>query len=450
MSMRVTVVGGGLAGSEAAWHVANAGIPVRLYEMRPGAMTEAHRTGDLAELVCSNSLRSDTAPSPAWILKRELDIAKSLIMESAHKTRVPAGSSLAVDRALFARTITERIAAHPLIEVIREEVRGVPEGCCILATGPLTSAAMVKGLGEFIDASCLYFYDAIAPIVSADSIDFSKVFFGSRYGKGGDDYLNCPLDEDEYERFFDALRGADRLSPRPFENVRVFEGCMPIEVMAARGLDTMRFGPLRPVGLINPSTGRMPHAVVQLRSEDRGRTAYNMVGFQCRLRWQEQQRVFRLIPGLESAEFLRFGSMHRNTFLNAPKVLNPDLSLRARADVFIAGQLTGVEGYLESTAMGLLAAIHVVRRMRQLPDVAVPEECAHGSLIRYLTASRSENFQPSNVNLSLFPPTPGKVRDKRARREMVADRAISSWREYLGRYLAVRETKGSSEGRATG
>lgn len=448
--MHITVVGGGLAGSEAAWQIANAGIPVRLLEMRPQAMTEAHRTGDLAELVCSNSLRSDTPPAPSWILKRELDMAGSLIMDSAHRTKVPAGSSLAVDRLLFAKAVTERVASHALIEVVREEVERIPDGFCIVATGPLTSGPMVKGLAELVDESSLYFYDAIAPIVSADSIDFSKAFFGSRYDKGGDDYLNCPMSEEEYERFFHALLGADRLSPRPFESVRVFEGCMPIEVMAERGQDTMRFGPLRPVGLVDPATGRMPYAVVQLRSEDRERTSFNMVGFQCRLRWQEQQRVFRMIPGLEAAEFLRFGSMHRNTFLNSPKVLNADLSLRSRADLFIAGQLTGVEGYLESTAMGLLAAIHAVRRVRGLPAVVVPEESAHGSLLRYVTSSESENFQPSNINLSLFPPIPGKVRDKRLRRSMVADRALSRWREYLTTSPLGSETRGSSEGRAAG
>ncbi|HHN64981.1 MAG TPA: methylenetetrahydrofolate--tRNA-(uracil(54)-C(5))-methyltransferase (FADH(2)-oxidizing) TrmFO [Nitrospirae bacterium] len=427
----ITVIGGGLAGSEAAWQAAKRGVRVRLYEMRPRTMTPAHKTAYLAELVCSNSLRSADPMTAPGLLKKELEMAGSIIMEAALESAVPAGSALAVDREVFSRYITERLTSHPLIEVIHEEVTDIPEGFCIIATGPLTSHALSRSLGELIGGEYLYFYDAIAPIVDAETIDYSRVFSASRYGKGGDDYLNCPMNKEEYERFYSALIEADTVTARDFEDIKVFEGCMPIEVMARRGPDTLRFGPMKPVGLKDPRTGREPYAVVQLRVENRERTAYNMVGFQTRLRWPEQKRVFRLIPGLERAEFLRYGSIHRNTFLNGPLFLNKDLSLKAKDTLYISGQITGVEGYIESTAMGLLAGINLARRVRGLSFVEVPPETAHGSLIRYITESEPEGFQPSNINFSLLPPPEGRVRDKKLRRRLVVERAISSWKRYL-------------------
>lgn len=441
--MALTIIGGGLAGSEAAWQAAKSGIPVRLFEMRPQRLTGAHTTASLGELVCSNSLRSDDPVSPSGILKSELEMAGSLIMEAARRTSVPAGGSLAVDRTLFSGLITEKIMSHPLIEVIREEVSLLPEGFCIVATGPLTSEAMTSALKSRMDSAYLSFYDAIAPIVSSESIDFTKVFQSSRYGKGGDDYINCPMDEEAYNRFYDALVSADRVVARDFENIKVFEGCMPVEVMAERGKDTLRFGPLRPVGLIDPMTGKQPYAVVQLRTENREKTAYNMVGFQCRLRWPEQERVFRLIPGLENAEFLRYGSIHRNTFINSPKLLSDDLSLKSRATLFIAGQLSGVEGYLESTAMGLLSGISAVRKMLASPFIPAPETTAHGSLLRYITRYEGEAFQPSNINLGLFPPLGKKVKDKGLKKTMIAQRALRDWEEYLRQAVVIREGVGT-------
>jgi len=431
--MRVNVIGGGLAGSEAAWQAAHSGARVVLFEMRPLRTTEVHKTGYLAELVCSNSLRSDDPVSPSGILKRELERAGSLIMEAARSSRVPAGGSLAVDRDLFSRYITRKIEEHPQIEVVREEVSALPGGVTVIATGPLTSGAMVEELSGLVDSRYLYFYDAIAPIVSADSIDPEKVFEGSRYGKGGNDYLNCPMTEEEYDRFYEALLSAARVEARAFENVRVFEGCMPVEVMAERGRDTLRFGPMRPVGLTDPRTGKQPFAVVQLRAENIEKSAYNMVGFQCRIKWSEQKRVFRLIPGLEDAEFLRYGSIHRNTFINSPLFIDGALSFRERPDIFIAGQLSGVEGYLESTAMGLVAGINAARRVLGFPPVPVPGTTAHGALVRYITESDPEHFQPSNINLGLFPPLEKRVKDRKLKRRLVAERALADWDSYIAR-----------------
>ncbi len=432
----ITVVGGGLAGSEAAWQIAKRGIPVVLYEMRPEKLTPAHKTGLFGELVCSNSLKSIEENSPSWILKQELLMAESLIMEAALKTRIPAGKALAVDRVAFAEYITERLQGLNNLIIIRKEVTTIPDGLTIIATGPLTSESLSQELSRIIGRSQLYFYDAIAPIIDADSIDYSKTFFQSRYsGSNSDetdgDYLNCPLSEEEYRRFYEALREADRVTPRPFEEIKVFEACMPVEILAERGYDTLRFGPMKPVGLIDPRTGRRPYAVVQLRPENAERTAYNMVGFQTRLRYPEQERVFRLIPGLEKARFLRYGSIHRNTFINAPLSLNQDLSLKNRTETFIAGQLTGVEGYLESTAMGLLAGLAALRRLEGKKFIPPPEASAHGSLLRYILKSDPKNFQPSNINLSLFPPPDIKTKDRDLKKRLVAERALKEWKEYL-------------------
>ncbi len=428
----ITIIGGGLAGSEAAWQIARRDIPVILYEMRPQKMTEAHSTGLLAELVCSNSLKSMEENSPSWILKQELLMAGSIIMEAALKTRVPAGKALAVDRTAFSQYITERLERLRTLRIIREEVKTIPEGLTIIATGPLTSKPLSDSLMMLIGERQLYFYDAIAPIIDAQSIDYSKTFFQSRYNEEGD-YLNCPLTEEEYRNFYEALREADRVTPRPFEEIKVFESCMPVEVLAERGYDTLRFGPMRPVGLIDPRTGKRPFAVVQLRPENNERTAYNMVGFQTRLRYPEQDRVFRLIPGLEKAEFLRYGSIHRNTYINAPALLNEDLSLKKRRELFIAGQLTGVEGYLESTAMGLIAAISAISRLQGKDFLPPPPATAHGSLLRYLLQSNPVNFQPTNINLSLFPSIEIKTKDRVLKRRLIAERALSVWRQYLNR-----------------
>ncbi len=428
---RLIVIGGGLAGSEAAWQAAKRGLNVLLYEMRPGNSTGAHTTGLLGELVCSNSLKSRDPFTASGLLKRELDLADSLIMEAAKISAIPAGTALAADRNIFAEYITQRILDNPKIKVIRKEVKEIPEEVCILATGPLTSMELSESLKELIGKSHLYFYDAIAPILDADTLDYSKVFKASRYNKGGNDYINCPMTREEYEKFYHDLIEADTVMPRPFEDERVFEGCMPIEILAKRGKDTLRFGPMKPVGLVDPKNGLEPYAAVQLRPENRDATAYNMVGFQTRLKWPEQRKVFRLIPGLEHAEFLRYGNIHRNTFINSPLFLNPELSLKMKPNIYIAGQLTGVEGYTESTAMGLLAGINAARRLQGLPFVKPPRESAHGSLLSYITGSSPKFFQPSNINFALFPPIIPKVRERKIRREMIVERAIDAWLKYL-------------------
>ncbi len=423
------VIGGGLSGAEAAYQAAEMGVNVLLYEMRPDHLTEAHKTGLLGELVCSNSLGSSDMMNASGLLKEELIRAGSLIMKAAEVSKVPAGKALAVDRMLFAEFITEKIYKHPNIKVVRDEVKDIPSSIAIIATGPLTSSSMASSLAKLTGNSYLYFYDAISPIIDADSIDFEKVFLGSRYGKGGDDYINCPMNKNEYYAFIEELIKADRVTAREFEDERVFEGCMPIEVMALRGRDTIRFGPMKPVGLPDPRNGKEPYAVVQLRPENIERTALNMVGFQTRLKWPEQKRVFRMIPGLEKAEFLRYGSIHRNTFINSPALLNTDLSLKVRDYIYIAGQLTGVEGYLESTAMGLIAGINASREIRGKGIVNVPIETAHGSLIRHITTPVS-NFQPSNINFGLFPAVNGPTR-KEQKRLMIVERALKRWEEYL-------------------
>ncbi len=439
MEKTLIVIGGGLAGSEAAWQAAERGIDVLLYEMRPLKPTEAHKTEMLGELVCSNSLRSDDIGTAPGLLKKELALAGSFIMEAAYASAVPAGSALAVDRTLFARRITEKLSSHPNIRIVREEVSALTDAVTIVATGPLTSAAMTRCLSDLIGGDYLYFYDAIAPIIDAESIDYSTVYRASRYGKGGDDYINCPMTREEYLAFHEAVIAADRITPRAFEEQRVFEGCMPIEIMAARGLDTLRFGPMKPVGLPDPSTGREPYAVVQLRAENKEGTAYNMVGFQTRLKWPEQKKVFSMISGLRNAEFLRYGSLHRNTFINSPLFLNRDLTLKMRENILIAGQISGVEGYIESTAMGLIAGINAALKIKGLPAVDVPAATSHGALIRHITESEAGHFQPSNINFGLYPPLEGqtKIRDKKLKKKLMAERALSEWERYLGAVLEL-------------
>ena len=425
----VTVIGGGLAGSEAAWQLARRGIPVRLYEMRPVCSTPAHHTDQLAELVCSNSFRSASLDAAVGLLKEEMRRLGSLVMQVAARTRVPAGSALAVDRDLFASQLTAAITALPEVTVVREEVAELPDGPSIVATGPLTSPALAQCLQNTCGQGYLYFYDAIAPIVTADSIDRSVVFSASRYGKGGEDYLNCPLTHDEYYRFVDAVVHAETVPTKDFERCIYFEGCMPIEEMARRGPDTLAFGPMRPVGLLDPRTGQRPHAVVQLRQDNHEATLYNMVGFQTKMAYPEQRRVLRMIPGLEHAEFVRLGSLHRNTFMNSPRLLLPTLQLRARRQTFVAGQLIGVEGYVESAAAGLLAAINVARVVHDQPCVVPPATTALGSLVHYITDVRRRDFQPMNANYGLFPPlaTRERGRDKRRVLAARAARDLQAW-----------------------
>lgn len=426
----VTVVGAGLAGSEAAWQIARQGVRVRLYEMRPRKQTPAHHTDKFAELVCSNSLRANELTNAVGILKEEMRQLDSVIIRSADACAVPAGSALAVDRDAFAQRVTDAITGHPLIEVIREEVTEIPDGIVVIATGPLTSPALSEKLRELTGEEYLYFYDAAAPIVERDSIDFSKVFFASRYGKGEAAYINCPMTKEEFDRFYEALVTAETVPLKEFEKAIYFEGCMPIEVIAKRGKDTIRFGPMKPVGLVDPRTGTEPYAVVQLRQDNAAGTLYNIVGFQTHLKWGEQKRIIRMIPGLENAEIVRYGVMHRNTYLNSPKLLRPTYQFKGRDNLFFAGQITGVEGYVESAASGLIAGINAGRLARGLEPVVFPPETAMGSMARYITEADPRNFQPMNANFGLFPPLAQKVRDKRARNLAHAERALAAIREF--------------------
>ncbi|HZS12595.1 MAG TPA: methylenetetrahydrofolate--tRNA-(uracil(54)-C(5))-methyltransferase (FADH(2)-oxidizing) TrmFO [Nitrospirales bacterium] len=424
----IVIIGGGLAGSEAAWQAATRGARVTLYEMRPKEPTPAHKTGYLAELVCSNSLGSADPLNAPGILKSEMRAINSLILRVADDVRVPAGAALAVDRELFAQCITQTLESHPNIRLLHEEIPEVPSDClCIIATGPLTSDRLASSIRALTHANSLYFFDAISPIIDADSIDTNVAFRASRYDKGGDDYLNCPMDKAAYDAFYDALMAAEKVQSKEFEKTPYFEGCIPIEVMAERGRETLAFGPMKPVGLQNPRTGTRPHAVVQLRAENRHGTCYNMVGFQTKLTYPEQRRIFRMIPGLERAEFLRLGSLHRNTFINAPTLLRDTLQLKARGTLFFAGQLTGVEGYTESAAMGGLAGINAARGQQGLPLVTPPRTTAHGSLIEYLTTADPRHFQPINTNFGLFPPLAAPIRDKEQKRRAMAERALADW-----------------------
>ncbi len=435
MEKVVNVIGAGLAGVEAAWRAAEQGHKVRLFEMRPKKSTPAHRTGKFAELVCSNTLGGKEITTPRGLLKAEMELLNSLIIEAAKKTEVPAGGALAVDREKFAEYITEKIEKHPNIEVIREEVTEIPgEGVTVVATGPLTSDKFSQYLKDFLGEEELHFYDAISPIVYADTIDYSKCFWGSRYGKGGNDYLNCPMTEDEYNRFYEALIKAEKVPLKEFEKACYFEGCMPIEEMAERGKQTLLFGPLKPVGLIDPHTGKQPFAVVQLRKENREGTLLNLVGFQTKLKYPEQKRVFRLIPGLENAEFARYGSIHRNTFINSPKLLLRTLQLKKNPKVLFAGQITGVEGYPESAATGIIAGINASRLAEKKNPVFPPESTMVGALLKYITTADPSRFQPMNANFGLLPPPERRIKGKRARREYLARKALKEMERWARSY----------------
>jgi methylenetetrahydrofolate--tRNA-(uracil-5-)-methyltransferase len=421
----ITVIGGGLAGCEAAYQMARFGEHVRLYEMRPIQQTPAHRTDKLAEIVCSNSLKSDQPYNASWLLKEELRRLGSILIRIADSVRVPAGAALAVDRDEFAARVTEMISNEANIELIRDEVRDIPaEGIVIIASGPLTSGALSQSIREFCGSEHLYFYDAISPIVDADSIDRSKVYRASRYGKASDDYLNCPMDRDQYETFYQALVSGESVAVHEFEEAHYFESCLPIEELARRGKDTLRFGPMRPVGLKDPTTGRTSHAVVQLRQEDLMESSYNIVGFQNHLKFPEQKRVFRLIPGLENAEFLRLGQIHRNTYINAPETLLPTMAARRDSRVFFAGQLAGTEGYIENVASGLVAGINAVRAVRGLEPLVFPAETAIGALCRYVSTPQKQ-FAPMNINFGLLPPIdlPHRI-PKTEKQRLLCERAL--------------------------
>lgn len=429
---KVTVLGAGLAGSEAAWQLAEAGIDVDLFEMRPEVMTPAHHTGMFAELVCSNSLRAAAIENAVGLLKEEMRYLNSLVMRAADATSVPAGGALAVDREDFSRMITETLRSHPRIHIIHAELEQIPDARpLIIATGPLTSPALSLAISRITGNEYLYFYDAAAPIVTADSLDMDIIYRASRYGKGDDDYLNCPMTREQYELFWQELTQAETAPVKDFEKVVVFEGCMPIETMACRGIDTMRFGPMKPVGLKHPQTGEMPYAVVQLRQDNVSATLYNMVGFQTHLKWPEQQRVFRLIPGLENAEFVRYGVMHRNTFINSPKILQPTLQMKGQPEILFAGQITGVEGYVESAASGLVAGINAAQIVQGHEPMVFPAQTAHGALCRYITEADSAHFQPMNINFGLLPPLEHKIRDKKLKNRTIADRALTALREFI-------------------
>jgi methylenetetrahydrofolate--tRNA-(uracil-5-)-methyltransferase len=429
MNQVIKVIGAGLAGSEAAWQIARRGLHVQLFEMRPVRMTEAHQTALFGELVCSNSLRNASLESAIGVLKEEMRRLGSLVIAAADRTKVPAGAALAVDRDEFSRILTDTLKAHPMVEVVNAEATAIPEGPAIVATGPLTSALFGEELNRLIGPRNLYFYDAIAPIVTADSIDMEVAFRASRYDKGSDDYINCPMDEAEYQAFVAAVLAADKMPLHPFERPVYFEGCMPIEEIARRGPQTLAFGPMRPVGLSDPRTAARPFAVVQLRQDDREGRLYNMVGFQTKMTYPEQRRVLRMIPGLGRAEFVRLGSLHRNTFIDSPRLLRPTLQLRARDDLFLAGQMIGVEGYVESAAAGLLAAINASRLVAGEAPLVPPRESALGSLIAYISDDSRRDFQPMNANLGLMPQLAGRVhgRQKKIETGRHALAAIDQW-----------------------
>ena len=419
----VSVIGGGLAGAEATWQLAKRGIRVELCEMRPQKMTEAHKSEELAELVCSNSLKSNALHVASGLLKEEMRRLDSLIIRIADASRVPAGSALAVDREQFARAVTAALEALPQVTIVRAEITQVPEGIAIVATGPLTSAALSNALARLLGARHLYFYDAISPIVTAESIDPGIAFMASRYGDGGEDYLNLPLTAPEYEHLVNSILAAQKVPAHAFEQAIFFEGCLPIEEMARRGRDTLAFGPMRPVGLRDPRTGSRPHAVVQLRREDRDGTLYNMVGFQTKMTYAEQKRVFCQIPGLEHAEFVRFGSLHRNTFIDAPRHLLPTLQWRGASRLFFAGQITGVEGYVESAATGLVAGLNAARTCTGMEPVVAPPTTVIGSLLAYISDPARKEFQPMNASFGLLPPLANGARGRR-KKELMADRAL--------------------------
>ena len=430
MSGAVTVVGAGLAGCEAAWQLAKRGVLVTLKEMKPARFTPAHHSPRFAELVCSNSLKAQRLESAAGLLKAEMKQMGSLLVECAGLCQVPAGGALAVDRDQFSALVTERITAHPLIRVEEEAVCSLPEGVCVIATGPLTAEPLASALGAFCGGS-LQFYDAAAPVVTAESVCMERAFFASRYGRGGGaDYLNCPMNKEEYQAFYQALIHAEQAPLHDFDKPPVYEGCMPIEIMARRGEDTIRFGPLKPVGLTDPRTGRRPWAAVQLRRENAAGTLYNLVGFQTNLKFGEQKRVFGMIPALQNAQFVRYGVMHRNTFLEGPKLLNGDFQAKKRPGLFFAGQLTGVEGYMESAAAGLLAGTNAARLVHGLPTLIPPAETMTGALSRHVSTPNPD-YQPMGANFGILPPLDNPARDKRERYAALAQRGLTALETYL-------------------
>ena len=421
---KVTVLGAGLAGSECAWQLARRGISVRLVEMKPGKMTPAHSSPCFAELVCSNSLRSDELSNAVGLLKAEMRRMGSLIMESADKNKVAAGGALAVDREGFSRYITDKLAAHPNVEIVAEEAADIPDGEVVIATGPLSSDAIAERIAALCPGSDLHFYDAVAPIVTLESVDMESAFFASRYDKGTADYVNCPMDKDEYLAFVRELCGAKEAAVHGFDDGAVFEGCMPVEVMARRGVDTLRYGPLKPVGLVDPRTGRENYAVVQLRRDNADGTIYNMVGFQTHLTWGEQKRVFSMIPALRNAEFVRYGVMHRNTYLNSPKLLDRYYRLRSEPRISFAGQMTGVEGYVESAASGMLVGIETAARLMGLDPVDFPQETAIGALGLYISGGSVGDFQPMNINFGIITPLGYRVKGKRNKNAVISERSL--------------------------
>src|SRR3954468_735693 len=427
----VNVIGAGLAGSEAAWQLAKRDIPVRLFEMRPVKQTPAHHTSQFAELVCSNSLRANTLTNAVGVLKEEMRLLDSVIIQSADECAVPAGGALAVDRHEFAAKVTDQVKKHPNVTVINEEVTEIPEGLTVIATGPLTSPDLSEQLKGLTGEDYLYFYDAAAPILEKESINLEKVYLKSRYDKGEAAYLNCPMTEEEFDRFHDALITAETAPIKEFEKEVFFEGCMPIEVMAQRGKKTMLFGPMKPVGLEDPRTGKRPYAVVQLRQDDAAGTLYNIVGFQTHLKWGPQKEVLQLIPGLEQAEIVRYGVMHRNTFLNSPKALKATYQFNGRENLFFAGQMTGVEGYVESAASGLIAGINAARLAIGEVTVEFPAETAIGGMARYITTANPDNFQPMNANFGLFPELPVKIKGKQERNLQHANRALETIQNFV-------------------
>lgn len=430
---KVIIVGAGMAGSEAAWQVAQRGIKVDLYEMRPEKSTPAHKTEKFAELVCSNSLRGAGLENAVGLLKEEMRQLNSIIMESADINRVPAGGALAVDREGFSQYITDKVKNHPNVTVINKEIETIPQeddAITIIASGPLTSEVLAKSIGELTGQDYFYFYDAAAPLISKESIDMSKAYRASRYGKGTADYINCPMDKEEYEKFWQELTTAELALIKEFEKAKFFEGCMPVEEMARRGIDTLLYGPLKPVGLEDPKTGKRPYAVVQLRQDNAADSLYNIVGFQTHLKWPEQKRVFGLIPGLENAEFVRYGVMHRNTFINSPELLRPTLQYKDRDNLLFAGQMTGVEGYIESAASGLVAGINAAYLAKGENPVIFPEQTAHGSMCKYITSAVAKHFQPMNANFGLMPPLEERIRDKKLKKQKIAERAL----EFLAKF----------------
>lgn len=430
---KVIIVGAGMAGSEAAWQVAQRGIKVDLYEMRPEKSTPAHKTEKFAELVCSNSLRGAGLENAVGLLKEEMRQLNSIIMESADINRVPAGGALAVDREGFSQYITDKVKNHPNVTVINKEIKTIPQeddAITIIASGPLTSEVLAKSIGELTGQDYFYFYDAAAPLISKESIDMSKAYCASRYGKGTADYINCPMDKEEYEKFWQELTTAELAPIKEFEKAKFFEGCMPVEEMARRGIDTLLYGPLKPVGLEDPKTGKRPYAVVQLRQDNAADSLYNIVGFQTHLKWPEQKRVFGLIPGLENAEFVRYGVMHRNTFINSPELLRPTLQYKDRDDLLFAGQMTGVEGYIESAASGLVAGVNAAYLAKGENPVIFPEQTAHGSMCKYITSAVAKHFQPMNANFGLMPPLEERIRDKKLKKQKIAERAL----EFLAKF----------------